>query len=139
MNDESPPPPGSLAELERQHGIPPDRYCGLTPDEMSRVIVAYHAGPREPGRPVGYMPVGSVETRLGWLREEFGPDADIGRMRLQEQFFGARVDQALRVDWMLPNHEFDRRVWEGLAEHFPELTEEARTVIAGNFSYSHAK
>jgi hypothetical protein len=30
-------------------------------------------------------------------------------------------------------------VGEGLREHFPELTEEARQVIAGNYSYSHAK
>ena len=28
---------------------------------------------------------------------------------------------------------------EGLREHFSELTEEARQVIAGNYSYSHAK
>jgi hypothetical protein len=139
MNDDSPAPARSFADLERQYGIPPDTYCGLTPEDMSRAIVAYHAGPREPGRPVGYTPIGSVETRRGWLREEFGPDADIERLCLQEQFFGGRVDQALRLDWMLPNDEFDRRVWEGLAKHFPELTEEARIVLAGNYSYSHAK
>jgi len=139
MNDDSPAPARSFPDLERQHGIPPDTYCGLTPEDMSRAIVAYHSGPREPGRPVGYTPIGSVETRRGWLREEFGPDADVERIGLQEQFFGGRVDQALRVDWMLPNDEFDRRVWEGLAKHFPELTEEARIVIAGNYSYSHAK
>jgi hypothetical protein len=139
MNDDAPAAPQSLADLERQHGIPPDKYCGLTPEDMSRVIVAYHAGPRAPGQPIGYMPVGSVATRLGWVREEFGPDADIERIRLQEQFFGGRVDQALRLNWMLPNDEFDHQVWEGLAQHFPELTEEARRVIAGNYSYSHAK
>lgn len=129
----------SLADLERQHGIPADTYCGLSPADMSRAIVAYHSGPRTPDRSVGYWPVGSDETRLGWLREEFGPDADVERIRLQEQFFGARVSQALAVDWMLDNDEFDRRVAEGLARHFPELTEEARRVIAGNYSYSHAK
>jgi hypothetical protein len=139
MKDDPPTHLQSLADLEREHCIPPDKYCGMTPENMSRVIVAYHSGPRRQGEPVGYMPVGSVETRIGWLRDEFGPDADIERMRLQEQFFGGRIDQALKLDWMLPNDEFDRRVWEGLAEHFPELTEEARTVIAGNYSYSHAK
>lgn len=139
MNDEPPAPFRSLADLERQHGIPPAKYCGLTPEQMSRVIVAFHAGPRREGEPVGYMPVGSVETRLGWLRDEFGHAADVERMRLQEQFFGCRVDQALQLDWMLPNDEFDRRVWEGLARHFPELTTEARNVMAGNYSYSHAK
>ncbi|MFM1997172.1 MAG: hypothetical protein RLZZ111_1559 [Planctomycetota bacterium] len=106
---------------------------------MSRAIVAFHAGPREPGQPVGYMPVGSTATRLAWLREEFGPDADIERIRLQEQFFGGRVSRTLRLDWMLPNTEFDRQVSDGLARHFPELTVEARRVIAGNYSYSHAK
>jgi hypothetical protein len=30
-------------------------------------------------------------------------------------------------------------VADGLARHFPELTEDARRVIAGNYSYSHAK
>jgi hypothetical protein len=30
-------------------------------------------------------------------------------------------------------------VGEGLREHFPELTEEARQFVAGNYSYSHAK
>ena len=91
MNDDFPTPAGSFADLERQHGIPPDTYCGLTAEEMSRAIVAYHAGPREPGQPVGYTPVGSVETRLGWLREAFGPDADTERIRLQEQFLEAAL------------------------------------------------
>lgn len=139
MKDDPPAHLQSLADLERQHDIPPDKYCGLSPEDMSRVVVAYHSGPRRQGEPVGYMPVGSFETRLGWLRDEFGPDVDIERMRLQEQFFGARIDEALKLDWMLPNDHFDRRVWEGLATHFSELTEEARTVIAGNYSYSHAK
>ena len=85
------------------------------------------------------MPVGSKQTRLGWLRAEFGPDADIERISTLEQFFGGRVSQALQLDWMLPNAEFDRLVWDGLALHFPELSAEARTVIAGNYSYSHAK
>jgi len=129
----------SFADLERQHGIPADTYCGLSPEDMSRAIVAYHSGPREPGKPVGYWPVGSEEMRLEWLRAEFGPAADVERIRLQEQFFGGRVSRALKLDWMLPNDEFDRAVTEGLRQHFPELTEDARRVIAGNYSYSHAK
>lgn len=132
-------PPPSLADLERQHGIPSDTYCGLTPLEMSRAIVAWHSGPRKPGVPVGYWPVGSPETRLGWLREEFGAAADVERIRLLEQFFSARVSRALAVDWMLSNDAFDRAVVDGLARHFPELTVDARQVIAGNYSYSHAK
>lgn len=129
----------SIPDLERQHNIPPDKYCGLTPDEMSRAIVACDAGPRMTGTPVGYMPVGSEETRLGWLREEFGTASDIERIRLQVQFFGSRVSRALQLDWMLPNEDFDRAVAEGLRQYFPELTEEARVVISGNYSYSHAK
>jgi hypothetical protein len=125
--------------LERQYGIPPGKYCGLTPEDMSRAIVAYHSGPRRPGQPVGYSPVGSLETRLSWLLNEFGPDADVERIRLQEQFFSGRVSRALNANWMLPDQDFDRAVGEGLREHFPELTEEARQVIAGNYSYSHAK
>lgn len=131
------PPFPSIAELERQHGIPPDRYCGLTPLDMSRVIVAYHCGPRRPGEPIGYCPIGSPETRLGWLREAFGADADIERLRLVEQFFAARINALLKLDWMLPDAEFDQAVSEGLRKHFPELTDEARNVVAGNFSYSH--
>jgi hypothetical protein len=125
--------------LERQYGIPPGKYCGLSPEDMSRAIVAYHSGTRRPDQPVGYNPVGSLETRLSWLRNEFGPDADIERIRLQEQFFSGRVSRALNTNWMLPDQDFDRAVGEGLREHFPELTEEARQVIAGNYSYSHAK
>ena len=136
--DDTPTVP-SLADFERQHDIPPERYCGLTPDDMSRAIVAYHAGPRRPGEPIGYMPVGSEETRLGWLREEFGPAADVERIRLQEQFFGSRVSRVLQLDWMLPDAEFDRAVAEGLSRHFPELTDDARRVIAGNYSYSHSQ
>lgn len=139
MGDDAPSPFPSVADLERQHGIPADTYCGLTPEDMSRAIVASGSGPRRSGVPIGYMPVGSEETRLGWLREEFGPDADIERIRLQEQFFGSRVSRALNLDWMLPNDAFDRMVMEGLRQHFPELTEDARQVIEGNYSYSHAK
>ena len=125
--------------LERPYGIPPGKYCGLTPEDMSRAIVAYHSGPRRPDQPVGYNPVGSLEARLGWLRNEFGPDADVERIRLQEQFFSGRVSRALNMNWMLPDQHFDQTVGEGLREHFPELTDEARQVIAGNYSYSHAK
>jgi hypothetical protein len=128
-----------FASLERQYGIPPDTYCGLTPEDMSRAIVAYHSGPRRPDEPVGYSPIGSLEARLGWLRDEFGPDADITRIRVQEQFFSSRVSRSLKLDWMLPNDEFDRAVLEGLRRNFPELTEEAQNVIVGNYSYSHAK
>ena len=129
----------SLADLERQYDIPPGTYCGLSPHDMSRAIVAYDGGPHTPGTPVGYMPVGSEETRLGWLRREFGPAADIGRIRLQMQFFAGRVRRELQLDWTLPDEDFDRAVIEGLSRSFPELTEEARLVIAGNYSYSHAR
>ncbi|MFM8892803.1 MAG: hypothetical protein ACKOTB_14515 [Planctomycetia bacterium] len=127
------------AALEREHGIPEDFYCGLSPEAMSRAIVAYHGGPPRPGEPVGYDPSAAPETRLGWLHEAFGPDADVERIRIQEQFFSARVDELLNLDWKLPAAEFDRAVEEGLVRHAPDLTEEARRVIAGNYSYSHWK
>lgn len=139
MGAEFPTPVPSVADLERQHGIPADTYCGLTPEEMSRAIAACHSGPGEPGKPIGYWPAGSEATRLGWLRAEFGPAADVERLRLLVQFFGGRVSRALNLDWMLPDDEFDRAVMEGLRRHFPELTEDARRVIAGDYSYSHAK
>jgi hypothetical protein len=129
----------TFADLEREHGIPADTYCGLSPQDMSRAIVAWHAGPPRPGCAPGYWPAASFETRLGWLRDEFGPEADVARIRLLEQFFDARVSRAIDVDWMLPGDEFDRAVAAGLARHFPELSPEARGVIAGNYGYSHAK
>jgi hypothetical protein len=104
---------------------------------LSRAIVAYHCGPRRAGESVGYNPIGSPETRLAWLREEFGPDADVERLRWQEQAFSAGVSRRLDLDWMLPDVEFDRAVVDGLSRHFPELSDDARRVIAGNFSYSH--
>jgi hypothetical protein len=129
----------TFADLEREYGIPPDKYCGLSPADMSRAIVAWNSGPPRPGCRPGYWPAAAPETRLQWLREEFGPEADVGRIRVLEQFFGGRVSRALAVDWMLPNDEFDRAVAAGLARHFPELSAEARGVIAGNYGYSHAK
>lgn len=129
----------TIDELERQHGIPADTYCGLTPAEMSRAIVAIHAGRRVPGEPVNFWPTVSVEQQLIQLRDEFGPAADVERFHLLEQFFAGRVSRALGVDWMLPNDEFDRAVVDGLGRHFPELSADARRVIAGNYSYSHAK
>ena len=104
---------------------------------MSRAIVAYHCGPRRAGEPVGYNPVGSPETRIGWLREEFGADADVEWIRLQEQAFSASIAKKLDLDWMLPDVDFDRAVADGLGRHFPELSDDACRVIAGNFSYSH--
>jgi hypothetical protein len=129
----------SREQLERQFGIPPDRFCGLSADEMSRAIVAHDCGPRQPGEPVGYWPAGSADTRRAWLREAFGPDADVEALRLKIQFFMGRLDELLKVDWMLDNAAFDRAVWDGLARHFPDLSDDARRVIAGNYSYSHAK
>lgn len=126
-------------DLERQYGIPPDRFCGLTADEMSRAIVAHDCGPRRPGEPIGYNPIGSPETRAGWLRDAFGSAADVETLRLRMQFFMGRVREALKVGWMLDNDEFDRAVWNGLSTHYPDLTSDARAVIAGNYSYSHMK
>lgn len=139
MHEDAAAPDASWADLERQHGIPPDTYCGLAPEEMSRAIVACHAGPRRPGEPVGFWPIVSENVRLERLREEFGPAADVDRLRALEQFFSSRVSRRLELDWTLPDDAFDRAVTEGLRRHFPELTADARTVIAGNYSYSHAK
>ena len=133
------PPPFDRSALERQYGIPPDRFCGLSAEAMSRAIVAHDGGPATPGRPAGYNPVGAPETRLQWLRDAFGPDADVEMIRQRVQFFGGRVRDAIAVDWSLDDDPFDRAVIDGLDLHFPELSPEARAVIAGNWSYSHAK
>jgi hypothetical protein len=126
-------------ELERRYGIPSDRFCGLEAETMSRAIVAHDCGPLRPGEDIGYNPVGLPETRIGWLRQAFGSEADVEQLRLRVQFFHGRISDALLVDWMLPNDEFDRQVVEGLARLYPDLTADARAVIAGNYSYSHAK
>jgi hypothetical protein len=126
-------------EFEARHGIPPDRFCGMTAADMSRAIVAHDGGPRQPGQPVGYDPIGSAETRLGWLREEFGPDADVETIRLRMQFFGGRVAAALGLDWTHDNAAFERAVVEGLERHYPDLSADARAVIGGNYAYSHWK
>jgi hypothetical protein len=133
------PKAAARREFEAQYGIPPDRFCGLSAAEMSRAIVAYDCGPREPGQAVGYNPIGSPETRLDWLRAEFGPDADVETLRLRVQFFGGRVDAALALDWMQDNDAFDRAVVAGLERHFSDLTADAQAVLAGNYSYSHMK
>ncbi len=129
----------ALREFEARHGIPADRFCGLTAADMSRAIVAHDGGPREPGAPAAYDPIGSMETRLAWLRAEFGPDADVETIRLRMQFFGGRVSEALKLDWMLDNAAFEQAVAAGLEQHFPDLSADARAVIAGNYAYSHWK
>lgn len=128
-----------IADVERRHGVGRDRYCGITPAEMSRAVVACHSGPRAPGEPAGYWPAGSTETQTQRLREEYGPTADVERLLVMVQFFDHRVAQTLGVDWQLSNVEFDHAVAAALERHYPELTADARRVIAGNFSYSHAK
>jgi len=125
--------------FEARHGIPPDRFCGMTAADMSRAIVAYDGGPPRPGRPVGYDPIASPETRLGWLRAEFGPAADVEVLRLRVQFFHARISAALKLDWMHDNAAFEQAVAEGLQRHYPDLSADARAVIGGNFAYSHWK
>jgi len=127
------------ADIARRHGIPADTYCGLSAADMSRAVVAHDSGPRRPGEPAGYWPAAAADTRLAWLREEFGPDADIARLQIVLQVFQHRVSRTLAVDWQLPNDEFDRAVAAGLDRHFPGLSADARRVIAGNYSYSHAK
>jgi hypothetical protein len=136
--DEQPAYP-TIAELERQHSIPPDRFCGLAPADMSRVVVACHSRRGPPGEPAGFWPIVSPEVQLDNLRAEFGPEADVARLRLLEQFFSSRVSRALAVDWQLADAEFDRAVEDGLLRHFPELTADARRAIAGGYSYSHMK
>ena len=139
MTSNQPESEARRRELERRYGIPSDRFCGLDAETMSRAIVAHDCGPLRPGEAVGYNPVGSPEIRLGWLRQAFGPGADAEQLRLRVQFFHGRISDALLLDWMLPNDDFDRQVVEGLARLYPDLTAEARAVIAGNYSYSHAK
>ena len=139
--------PGSdkTADDCRTATAPDAPYFGLTPLEMSRAIVAIHSKPREPGRPgepaqpVGFWPTVSTELQLGQLRDEFGSEANVDRIWRQEQLFSDHVSRVLRLDWSLPNDEFDRAVAAGLQRHFPELTEDARRVITGSYSYSHAK
>lgn len=126
----------SFEDLERQYGIPAETFCGLSAEEMSRAIVAHDGGPCEPGSPVGYNPIASPQTRLGWLRDAFGPTADVERIRLQLQFFHSRISRTITVDWMLPLDAFERQVADGLRQHFPELGDDARRVITGNYSYS---
>jgi hypothetical protein len=128
-----------IAALERRHKIGRDRYCGLTPAEMSRAVIVCHGGPRRPGEPAGSWPATSEATVMEKLREEYGPTADIERLRVMVQFFDHRIGTTLGIDWRLPREEFDHAVATGLARHYPELTDDARRVIAGNSSYSHAK
>lgn len=128
-----------ITELSERHRIGSDRYCGFSPEEMSRAVVACHSGPRRAGEPAGYWPAGSEETRMDWLRAEYGPTADLERVRVAVQFFDRRVAETLAIDWDLPHDEFDQAVVAALARHYPELSDDARGVIAGSFSYSHAK
>jgi len=128
-----------IAELAERHRIGPGKYCGLTPAEIDRAVIACHGGDPAPGEPVGFWPTVSEEARAARLREAFGPEADVERLRVAVQFFNTRVDEALAPDWALSAEDFGRAVAAGLARHYPELSDDARRVIAGNYAYSHAK
>jgi hypothetical protein len=58
---------------------------------------------------------------------------------VQINFFLAKVRQLIPVDWMLPAFQFAQVIEEGLEKHFPELSVDARNVILGSYTYSHAK
>ncbi|MFN5950513.1 MAG: hypothetical protein ACK43N_18615, partial [Pirellulaceae bacterium] len=73
------------------------------------------------------------------LHQAFGEQADVERIQVQINFFLAKVRQLIPVDWMLPAFQFAQVIEEGLEKHFPELSVDARNVILGSYTYSHAK
>ncbi len=128
-----------IEELRQKHQIPEERFYGLDERSMSLAIVASMGLGGLDGAPVGYDPVRTPETSQQRLHQAFGEQADVERIQVQINFFLAKVRQLIPVDWMLPAFQFAQVIEEGLEKHFPELSVDARNVILGSYTYSHAK
>lgn len=128
-----------IEELRQKHQIPEERFYGLDEQSMSLAIVASMGLGGLDGAPVGYDPVRTPETSQQRLHQAFGEQADVERIQVQINFFLAKVRQLIPVDWMLPAFQFAQVIEEGLEKHFPELSADARNVILGSYTYSHAK
>jgi hypothetical protein len=128
-----------IEELRQKHQIPEERFYGLDEQSMSLAIVASMGLGGLDGAPVGYDPVRTPETSQQRLHQAFGEQADVERIQVQINFFLAKVRQLIPVDWMLPAFQFAQVIEEGLEKHFPELSVDARNVILGSYTYSHAK
>lgn len=128
-----------IEELRQKHRIPEERFYGLEGESMSRAIVASMGLGGLDGTPAAYHPLRSPEICRQRLHHAFGEQADVERIQVQVDFFLAKVSQLIPVDWMLPAPQFARVIDEGLEKHFPELTADARNVILGSYTYSHAK
>ncbi|MFN5770404.1 MAG: hypothetical protein ACK5ZC_10840 [Pirellulaceae bacterium] len=128
-----------IEELRQKHQIPEERFYGLDERSMSLAIVASMGLGGLDGAPVGYDPVRTPETSHQRLHQAFGEQADVERIQVQINFFLAKVRQLIPVDWMLPAFQFAQVIEEGLEKHFPELSVDARNVILGSYTYSHAK
>lgn len=128
-----------IEELRQKHQIPEERFYGLDERSMSLAIVASMGLGGLDGAPVGYDPVRTPETSQQRLHQAFGEQADVERIQVQINFFLAKVRQLIPVDWMLPAFQFAQVIEEGLEKHFPELSADARNVILGSYTYSHAK
>ncbi|MFN9549129.1 MAG: hypothetical protein ACK56Q_02490 [Pirellulaceae bacterium] len=128
-----------IEELRQKHQIPEERFYGLDERSMSLAIVASMGLGGLDGAPVGYDPVRTPETSQQRLHQAFGEQADVERIQVQINFFLAKVRQLIPVDWMLPAFQFAQVIEEGLEKHFSELSVDARNVILGSYTYSHAK
>ena len=128
-----------IEELRQKHQIPEVRFYGLDEQSMSLAIVASMGLGGLDGAPVGFDPVRTPEASQQRLHQAFGEQADVERIQVQINFFLAKVRQLIPVDWMLPALQFAQVIEEGLEKHFPELSADARNVILGSYTYSHAK
>jgi 7-cyano-7-deazaguanine synthase in queuosine biosynthesis len=128
-----------IEEMRQKYQIPEDRFYGLDGDSMSRAIVASRGIGGLDGTPAAYNPLQSPESSRQRLQEAFGEKAGVERIQVQIDFVLATVSQSIPVDWMLPAPQFVQVVEGGLEEHFPDLSVDARNVILGSYTYSHAK
>jgi len=107
-----------------------DAYGGLSPDDLSRVIVDYDSGfPLTAGWPVGYAIWVPAKRRISWLQEDFGTARDAIALARSRRRFLQLFEELVPIDWRLPTGAFHQSVSAGIDQHFPELSHDARRVL----------
>ena len=117
-------------------GVQATAYGGLSPNDLSNVIIAYDSGyPNPAGWPVGYAMWAPAKRRIGWVREAFGPTRDVSALVQARRRFLRQFEQVIAIDWQLPAEAFARSIRAALDYFFPELSPEARQVLLARLNH----
>ncbi len=122
--------PAPLPDRDTPDGTHAAAYGGLSPDDLSQTIIAYDAGyPNPDGWPLGYAMWASAKRRIEWVREAFGDTRDASALTRARRRFLKHFETVVPIDWHLSEAAFTRSIHAGIAQHFPDLSNDARQVL----------